>query len=103
MGSTPLSVRGLASATGARLIVSGTYYLEGDSLRFLAHVTDASPDKMLRVIGPLTAPAATQGQLIAMMRERVLGAVGGLIDLRSGQYAPLPRLPPRLEPYHGRA
>src|SRR3989442_341627 len=44
MGSTPLSVRGLASATGARLIVSGTNYLEGDSLRFLARVTDASPD-----------------------------------------------------------
>src|SRR5256885_3930544 len=45
MGNTPLSVRGLASATGARLIVSGTYYLEGDSLRFLARVTDASPAK----------------------------------------------------------
>src|SRR3989441_547699 len=29
MGNTPLSVRGLASATGARLIVSGTYYLGG--------------------------------------------------------------------------
>src|SRR5881628_565396 len=52
MGNTPLGVRGLASATGARLIVSGTYYLEGDSLRFLARVTDASLDKLLRVIGP---------------------------------------------------
>src|SRR2546427_858754 len=99
MGSTPLSVRGLASATGARLIVSGTYYLEGDSLRFLARVTDASLDKLLRVIGPVTAPAATQGQAIAMLRERVLGAVGGLLDVRSGQYAALSGLPPSLAAY----
>src|SRR2546426_5384115 len=99
MGNTPLSVRGLASATGARLIVSGTYYLEGDSLRFLARVTDASLDKLLRVIGPVSAPAATQGQAIAMLRERVLGAVGGLLDVRSGQYAALSGLPPSLAAY----
>ena len=99
MGNTPLGVRGLASATGARLIVSGTYYLEGDSLRFLARVTDASLDKLLRVIGPVTAPAATQGQAIAMLRERVLGAVGGLLDVRSGQYAALSGLPPSLAAY----
>src|SRR2546428_9416998 len=99
MGNTPLSVRGLASATGARLIVSGTYYLEGDSLRFLARVTDASLDILLRVIGPVTAPASTQGQAIAMLRERVLGAVGGLLDVRSGQYAALSGLPPSLAAY----
>jgi len=99
MGNTPLSVGGLASATGARLIVSGTYYLEGDSLRFLARVTDASLDKLLRVIGPVTAPAATQGQAIAMLRERVLGAVGGILDVRSGQYAAWSGLPPSLAAY----
>src|SRR5256885_419700 len=99
MGNTPLSVRGLASATGARLIVSGTYYLEGDSLRFLARVTDASPAKRHRVIGPVTAPAATEGQAIAMLREGVLGAVGGLLDVRSGQYAALSGLPPSLAAY----
>jgi len=98
-GRTPISVRGLASATGARLIVSGAYYLEGDSLRFLARVTDASEDKLLRVIGPVTAVAATQGQAIAILRERVLGAVGGLLDVRSGQYAALSGLPPSLAAY----
>src|SRR5437899_2180725 len=85
MGNTPLSVGGLASATGARLIVSGTYYLEGDSLRFLARVTGASLDKLLRVIGPVTAPAATQGRAIAMRRERVRGVVGGSREWPSGQ------------------
>src|SRR5256712_12336344 len=99
MGSTPLSVRGLASGTGARLMRAGTYYLEGGSLRFLARVPDASGDKLLRVIGPVSAPAATQGQAIAMLRERVLGAVGGLLDVRSGQYAALSGLPPSLAAY----
>jgi len=98
-GRTPINVRGLASATGARLIVSGAYYLEGDTLRFLARVTDASEDKLLRVIGPVTALAATQGQAIAILRERVLGAVGGLLDVRSGQYAALSGLPPSLAAY----
>lgn len=99
IGGAPLSVRGLASATGARLIVSGAYYLEGDSLRFLARIADASSDKLLRVIGPVTAPAATQGQAIAVLRERVLGAIGGLLDVRSGQFAALSKLPPSLAAY----
>jgi serine/threonine-protein kinase len=76
------SARGLGAATGARLVVSGAYYVEGDTLRLLARVTDAADGRLLRAIEPVAAPVASPGQAVATLRERLLGTVGGFLDAR---------------------
>jgi TolB-like protein len=72
----------LGVATRARFVVSGTYYKAGDSVRLLAHVTDAANGRLLQAIDPVTAPAAGPERAAAGIRERVVGAVGALLDLR---------------------
>jgi tetratricopeptide (TPR) repeat protein len=96
---TAPTARGLAAATGARLVVSGSYYREGDSLRFAARITDAAEGKLLRALPLVSAPAANPRQAVAALRERVLGAVGGLLDVHAATWAVSSSLPPSLAAY----
>ena len=73
----------LGSATGARMVVSGAYSLEDDSVRIIARLTDAADGRVLQAIEPVTAPASRPQHAVALLRERVLGAVAGLLDVRT--------------------
>jgi hypothetical protein len=93
------NARALAAATGARLVVTGAYYLEGDSLQLHARISDAATDRVLRAIEPVGAPAAAPRLAVARVRERVLGALGGLLDVRTGAWTVASGLPPSLAAY----
>ena len=93
------NARALAAATGARLVVSGTYYVEGDSLRLLARISDAATDRVLRALEPVSAPAHAPQLAVARLRERVLGALGGLLDVGTGAWTVASGLPPSLAAY----
>jgi serine/threonine-protein kinase len=96
---TAADVRGLARATGARLVVSGAYYVEGDSVRLLARVVDAADDRVLRALEPVSAPASAPRPALAVLRERVLGAVAALLDIGPDAWAVPTGLPPSLAAY----
>jgi len=70
----------LAEETGAGLVVSGAFYLQGDSLRFQAHITDPRRDRLVRAITPASAPVAAPLPAIERMGDRVLGALGPILD-----------------------
>jgi tetratricopeptide (TPR) repeat protein len=74
--------RALGAATGARYVVSGAYDMEGDSLRLLARITDAADGRLVRAVEPVTALAARPREAVAAVRDRVVGALGGLVDRR---------------------
>jgi serine/threonine-protein kinase len=93
------NARALAAATGARLVVTGAYYLQGDSLQFLARVSDAATDRVLRALEPAGAPAAAPRLAVSRVRERVLGALGGLLDVSTGAWTVASGLPPSLAAY----
>lgn len=80
LGSTGASdlVAQLARRTGARTIVSGSYYAVGDSLQFRAQVSDAASGEVLSIISPVMAPRQSPQDALAPLRERVLGAVAVL-------------------------
>ena len=96
---TAKNAQALAVTTGARLVVSGAYYVEGDSLRFLARIGDAAENKLLRALEPVSTSAAAPQQVVALLRERVLGALGGLLDARTQTWAVTSALPPSLAAY----
>ena len=73
-------VRVLAEETGAGLVVSGAYYLAGDSLRFQAQLTDARRGHVLSTLAASGASAADPSTPIASLRQQALGALALVID-----------------------
>jgi TolB-like protein len=90
-GADPL--RALARETGAGTVVSGTYYLQGDSLRFQARITDASHDRLLVALDPVSGPEGAPMEAIDALRERVTGAVASKLEavheMATQQHPPL--------------
>src|SRR5207244_1318055 len=48
----PAAIRALAAQTGARTVVLGTYYRDGDSVRFHVQIVDAARVTVLRCVEP---------------------------------------------------
>jgi tetratricopeptide (TPR) repeat protein/TolB-like protein len=70
--SRPQRASALAAEFQARVIVSGSYYLESDSLRFVAEVTDARRRQLLHTTPALAAPRGTPSLALMRMRDEVL-------------------------------
>ncbi len=69
------SPRGVAEATGAGLVVTGAYYLDGDTLRFQAILTDAIQGLLLKALDPSTGPVDQPMASIESLGNEVTGAV----------------------------
>jgi tetratricopeptide (TPR) repeat protein len=65
----------------------------------LARITDAADGKLLRAVEPVGAPVANPRRAVAAMRERVLGALGVLLDARVAPGVIITGLPPSLAGY----
>ena len=77
-GPDPLGA--LAKRTGAGTVVSGAYYLQGDSLRFQARVTDVKHGRLLIALDPVSSPRSAPMEAIDALRERVMGAVASRLE-----------------------
>jgi tetratricopeptide (TPR) repeat protein len=70
-------VRRLGQDTRAGTVVSGAYYLQGDTLRFQARVTDAAHGRLLEALEPVSGPRSVPLQAIDALRQRIMGSVVG--------------------------
>ncbi|MFX0202728.1 MAG: protein kinase [Candidatus Hodarchaeota archaeon] len=73
-------LRALAKEADARTIVSGVYYLLGDTIQFQAQIIDARADTVLHAIHPIIGHRKKQRELIEMLWQRVVGAVATMFD-----------------------
>jgi tetratricopeptide (TPR) repeat protein len=92
----------LAAEFKARIIVSGSFYLESDSLRFVAEVTDARRRKLLHTTPVLTASRNMPSQGLTGLREQVLRFLamwGGEADLGNELITASLAVQPSLEAY----
>jgi len=85
--------------TGAQSVVTGAYYLIGDSLQFRTQVSNAVTGEVLTVVAPVTAPRATPQAAFPLLRERVLGAVAVLADEAIPAAGGIRQRPPTYEAY----
>ena len=92
-------LRALGEATGAGTVVSGTYYKQGDTLRFQAQVTDASEGKLLRALDPVSGPLERPTEAIERLRQRVTAGLAALLDPKLGALAWNTIEPPSYEAY----
>jgi serine/threonine protein kinase/TolB-like protein len=86
-------VRALAEATGSGLVVSGAYYLQGQTLQVRASVMDAVANKPLYAVEPANGPRDKAMEAVESVRQRVLDAVAArylnpLFDLLNEEVKP---------------
>ncbi|HET8648655.1 MAG TPA: BTAD domain-containing putative transcriptional regulator [Gemmatimonadales bacterium] len=96
-------VHALAEETGAGLVVSGSYYRQGDSLLFQARITDARRRAVVRTLEPISAPAARPLMGIELLRRRLLAALAPLLDPRLVAEGRVSSQPPSYEAYRAYA
>jgi TolB-like protein len=73
-----LSMQKLAARTGAGTAVLGSYYKDGDSVRFQLQIIDAARGTVRRVIEPVSAPVQAPLQAAEAVRRRVTVVIDSL-------------------------
>lgn len=68
-------LRALGEETGARTVVSGSYYLIGDSIQFQLQVTDVGTGQLIGAPEPVTVPRARPADGLSELRTRVMGTL----------------------------
>jgi tetratricopeptide (TPR) repeat protein len=89
----------LAAATGAGIVVSGSYYLVADSLRFQVEVTDAAHGTMLHALPETGGPRSAPKIAIEAMAQRVMGALAAQLGSVSLGAWVMGASPPRYDAY----
>jgi tetratricopeptide (TPR) repeat protein len=68
-------IRTLAEKTSAGTVVSGSYYLEGDMLRFQARITNALDGETLVALDPVSGSRDEPMAAVDTLRQRVMGSL----------------------------
>ena len=77
--SDPLQA--LAEDTGAGIVVSGSYYLQGETLYLQARISDAVGRKVLYALDPASSASTKPLEAIDALRRRVMGALATKFDM----------------------
>ncbi|MEJ2483610.1 MAG: protein kinase, partial [Gemmatimonadota bacterium] len=95
--SDPVTV--LAEGTGARTVVTGSYYATGEGLSFRAEVVDARNGSVISATETISAPRDSIESAILALRERVMGSVAMASDTRIPAVAGRVPRPPTFAAY----
>jgi serine/threonine-protein kinase len=100
-GGSGTLVDHMKKETGALTIVTGSYYLVGDSLQFRVEATDATAGRLLGAPQPLTVPRDSALSAIRELRDRIMGTVGLFTNelIGSPNAGELSRRPPTFDAY----
>ncbi|MBA3646153.1 MAG: protein kinase [Gemmatimonadaceae bacterium] len=86
--------KAIAEETGSGILISGTIYQDGDSLRISAKMTDVLSGKVLLVLTPISGPAAAPTKILDALTKR---AVANIVQARDpdrvfalGEYSEIP-------------
>ena len=99
LGGLAGAARALAEATRAAIVISGSFYQQGDSLAFETQITDVASGELLRAIGGITASSDEPIKAVEELRQRTTGALATVLDPRLSSWASAARQPPSYEAY----
>jgi serine/threonine-protein kinase len=92
-------VRAVGRQTGARTVVSGAYYKQGNSVRFQVEITDAQNGTVLRALDPVVGPAGNPITSVEVVRQRVMTALATLFNPKVATWAGAASQPTSFEAY----
>ena len=90
--------RALGEETGARVVVAGSYYREGDSILFRARVVDAETGTIRTALDPVSALASSPSVGITALRAKLVAVLRAASDEDATDLSGLSP-PPSLEAY----
>ena len=90
--------RALGEETGAKVVVAGSYYLEGDSVRFRARIVDAETGAIRTALEPVSALASSPSAGITTLSARLVAALRAASDEDATELGGL-SAPPSLAAY----
>jgi tetratricopeptide (TPR) repeat protein len=85
----PGRLRLLGQETGARLVVSGAYYLHGDSLQFHVRISAAATGQVVEALAPISVFVGEAGANLDIVRRRVMAGLAPHVDPRLREHAAL--------------
>jgi tetratricopeptide (TPR) repeat protein len=91
-------LQALAEETGAGIVVSGSYFLQGQTLYLQARISDEVHRKLLYALDPASSSVATPLDAIDDLRRRVMGALATSFGPAAGSMLQQQR-PPMYEAY----
>jgi DNA-binding SARP family transcriptional activator/TolB-like protein len=92
-------LRTLAERTGAGTVVAGSYFIEGDQIRFLMRVTGAPSGEVRHTVDVVNAPVTRPTAALEPLRQRITGALAVLLDPRLNNWTARTSQPPTYEAY----
>jgi DNA-binding SARP family transcriptional activator/TolB-like protein len=99
LSGSPRYLRTLAEENGAGVVVSGSFYQDGDSLRFQTQISEPRSGSVRQSIDLVSAPAARPTEALKPITERVMGALAVLLDPRLNNASVATSQPPTYEAY----
>jgi serine/threonine-protein kinase len=85
--------------TEAGLLVTGSYYRVGDSLRFQASIADLNSARLVASTVPVVVSIDSAGVAVRELRGRIMGALAVLLDERIPAQVAMTAQPPTWEAY----
>jgi DNA-binding SARP family transcriptional activator len=89
----------LARQAGTGVLVSGAYYLQGDSLTFQARLIDAGTGELLRALAPVRGDLEAPGEAVEALQMRTIGALASVLDPRLASWTTVSSQPPSFQAY----
>jgi DNA-binding SARP family transcriptional activator/tetratricopeptide (TPR) repeat protein/TolB-like protein len=99
LSGSPRYLRTLAEENGAGIAVSGSFYRDGDSLRFQMQISEPRSGSVRQSIDLVSAPVARPTEALEPITERVMGALAVLLDARLHNATVATSQPPTYEAY----
>jgi tetratricopeptide (TPR) repeat protein len=75
-------IRALAREAGAGTLVSGAYFLQGKTLSINARLSDMSNGRLIKALDPISGTVEEPMKSIEFLRQKVMGALAEISDLR---------------------
>jgi tetratricopeptide (TPR) repeat protein/predicted Ser/Thr protein kinase len=97
--NNPARLQALARETGAGIVISGSYYLLGDSLHVQGRITDAITGKVLESLAPTSTPRALPLVAVEELRQRVTAGLAPHLDPRMREHARIVSRTPSYDAY----
>ena len=92
-------IRFLAQQTKAGTVVTGSYYLQGDSIQIHAQVTDARRGEILKALDPVSGPVEDPRKPIESLREQLMTTLALFFEPELKDWAELMYMPSSYEAY----
>ncbi len=93
----PLSI--LTQKTMAGTVITGNYYLQGDTIQLHAQVTDAREERLLKDLDPVNGPIENPAKAIELLRQQIMTALAQFFEPQLKDWAGVMPLPSSYEAY----